>query len=75
MLADSAVAACKKYVEDHGSKYPIYDEKTGKGSKRYIRGDFYKDDWLSETGLPVKHFDLIYDYTVRPSRRNDVDLF
>ena len=67
VLADSAIAACKKYAEEHGSKYPVYSEKIGKGSKRYVRGDFYKDDWLSETGLGVKHFDLIYDYTVGSS--------
>lgn len=59
-----AVEACEKYAEQHGNDYAVRDEKIGKGSKKFVRGDFYKDDWLDQTGLGVKHFDLIYDYTV-----------
>lgn len=59
-----AVEACEKYATEHGSTYPVQDEKIGKGSKVFVQGDFYKDDWLERTGLGVKHFDLIYDYTV-----------
>jgi len=61
--SQKAVEACEKYVDEHGSSYPVRDEKIGKGSKKFVQVDFYKDNWLSETGLGVKHFDLIYDFT------------
>lgn len=63
-FSQKAVDECEKYAKEHGSEYPVRDEKTGKGSKKFLRGDFYRDDWLDETGLGAKHFDLIYDYTV-----------
>jgi hypothetical protein len=59
-----AVEACEMYAKEHASSYPVHDEKIGKGSKVFVQGDFYKDDWLEKTGLGVKQFDLIYDYTV-----------
>lgn len=59
-----AVEACEKYAKENESTYTVQDEKIGKGSKIFVQGDFYKDDWLEKTGLGVKHFDLIYDYTV-----------
>jgi hypothetical protein len=62
--SSKAVEACEKYAKEHGSSYPVQDEKIGKGSKVFVQGDFYKDDWLEKTGLGVKQFDLIYDYTV-----------
>jgi len=62
--SSAAVAACEKYAEEHAAEYPIDDAKVGKGSKVFVQGDFYKDDWLEKTGLGVKQFDLIYDYTV-----------
>jgi hypothetical protein len=61
----TAVEACKKYAQDNATKYPVYDEKIGKGSSTFIQGDFYATDWVEKTGLGVKTFDLIYDYTVR----------
>ena len=62
--SSKAVEASEKYAKEHGSSYPVQDETIGAGSKVFIQGDFYKDDWLEKTGLGVKHFDLIYDYTV-----------
>jgi hypothetical protein len=59
-----AVEACEKYAKERESTYTVQDEKIGKGSKVFVQGDFYKDDWLEKTGLGVKQFDLIYDYTV-----------
>jgi hypothetical protein len=59
-----AVEACDKYAKENESTYTVQDEKIGKGSKVFVQGDFYKDDWLEKTGLGIKHFDLIYDYTV-----------
>ena len=62
--SQKAVEACEKYAKEHGDTYTVQDDKIGKGSKVFIQGDFYKDDWLENTGLGVKRFDLIYDYTV-----------
>jgi hypothetical protein len=59
-----AVEACEKYAQENEGTYLVQDENIGKGSKVFVQGDFYKDDWLEKTGLGVKHFDLIYDYTV-----------
>lgn len=60
-----AVEACEQYAKEHGSSYAVQDREAGKGSKVFVQGDFYKDDWLEKIGRGVKHFDLIYDYTVR----------
>ena len=62
--SSKAVGACEKYAKEHGSTYSVQDEKIGKGSKVFVQGDFYKEDWLEKTGLGVRQFDLIYDYTV-----------
>lgn len=63
--AEDAVKAAKEYARDHAHDHPVRDDQIGKGSHKFVHGDFYKDDWLEEAG--VGHdgkFDLIYDYTV-----------
>lgn len=63
--ADDAVKACLQYEKEHAAEYPVQDEKTGKGSARFIQGDFYSDDWVESAGFGKgAKFDLIYDYTV-----------
>jgi hypothetical protein len=64
-IGEGAVKAANDYANDHGSEYPVRDEKAGKGSRKYVRGDFYKDDFLKDAGMREgEKFDLIYDYTV-----------
>lgn len=63
--AEGAFKACLEYAAEHAKDYPVQDERVGKGSRKYVRGDFYADDWLVEAGLDKNtKFDLIYDYTV-----------
>ena len=70
-----AVQSCEEYAKEHGSSYPVQDEKIGIGSKVFVQGDFYKDDWLEKTGLRVTHFDLIYDYTASTPPAQKLPLF
>ena len=53
------------------SKYPLHDSAVGRGEAKFVFGDFFKDDVLSETqgkssaagGGGSGQFDVIYDYT------------
>ena len=61
----TAVREAKAWAESHADDYNVKDEALGKGTRRYICGDFFKDDWLEEAGLGKSgKFELIYDYTV-----------
>lgn len=62
--SETAVEACHKFEEEHGSDYIIHDADLGEGTAQFAVGDFFKDDWLEETASPEHKFDLIYDYTV-----------
>ncbi|KAL6245948.1 hypothetical protein RBB50_007101 [Rhinocladiella similis] len=62
--AADALKACEEYQKDHEKDYPVKDEKVGRGSARFVQGDFYADEWLEKAGLSKDtKFDLIYDYT------------
>lgn len=64
-VSEDAVKAAKEYAKDSGSEYPAKDKGAGKGSSKFVHGDFYKDDFLRDAGLKEgERFDLIYDYTV-----------
>ncbi len=64
-VSADAVRIAIEYGEEHGSEYVVKDEKAGKGSRKYVNGDFYKNDFLTQVGLENgEQFDLIYDYTV-----------
>lgn len=66
----SAVKACEVYAKETEGQdlYKAKDEKLGKGSRTFVQGDFYADDWLERAGLgefgKEGVFELIYDYTV-----------
>ena len=65
--SEKALEACKEYAKQNEGNYPAYDEGVGKGSMKFLQGDFYSDEWLGKTGWAEgwdKKFDLIYDYTV-----------
>ena len=63
-VSPQAVVEAEKYGKEHESDYKIRDEQLGRGSRRYVNGDFYKDEWLKGAGIDGNTFDLIYDYTV-----------
>ena len=66
----TAVKACEKYAQETENEelYKARNTQNGKGSRVFVQGDFYADDWLERAGL-AEHgkegvFELIYDYTV-----------
>ncbi len=66
--SQKAYEACEAYAKENGDKYPVRDEKVGKGSITFVQGDFYANEWVEKLGLGRDlKFDLIYDYTVSGS--------
>ena len=64
-VSEGAVKAAEQYAEEHGNEYVVKDDKVGKGSRKFVHGDFYKNDFLGDAGMKGgEKFDLIYDYTV-----------
>lgn len=61
--SETAVTACRKFEEEHGSEYQVHDAEIGEGSAQFVVGDFFKEDWLAGVGGLEKKFDIIYDYT------------
>ncbi|KIX00861.1 uncharacterized protein Z518_09926 [Rhinocladiella mackenziei CBS 650.93] len=63
--SEGAFVACEEYAKEHADDYPVRDEKVGKGSTKFVKGDFYSDEWVESAGFGKDaKFDLIYDYTV-----------
>lgn len=56
-----AIEECEKFASERGGEY---ETKVSGGSRKFVQGDFYKDDWLEKLGMSGQKFDLIYDYTV-----------
>lgn len=69
-VSPKAVEAAELYAkETEGEElYSARDKELGKGSRMFVQGDFYADDWLETAGLSAQGtngiFELIYDYTV-----------
>lgn len=72
--SSTAVQACEKYAQETEGEelYKARDEKLGKGSRVFVQGDFYGDDWLARAGINEKEgvFELVYDYTVSHASLN-----
>lgn len=68
--AATALKACEVYAKETEDQdvYKAKDPNVGKGSRTFVQGDFYADDWLERAGLgefgKEGVFELIYDYTV-----------
>lgn len=68
--SSKAVEACEVYAKETENEqlYSVKDNEAGKGTRLFVQGDFYADDWLekAELGAYGKEgvFELIYDYTV-----------
>jgi hypothetical protein len=66
-----AAAAARKYLADPGKgplegEYVMRDKEVGRGNMCVLEGDYFEDGWLEgEEG-----FDVIYDNTVRPLKRD-----
>ena len=70
-VSEGAVKAAEDFAAEHGGQYSVRDEKVGKGSRKFVLGDFYKNDFLKDVGMEEgEKFDLIYDYTVCQSLLN-----
>lgn len=64
-VSAAALEACKQEEAKSEEKYPVRNQEVGRGKVTWVRGDFFKDDWLEKLGLELNSFHLIYDYTVR----------
>lgn len=56
-----AIEECEKFAKERGDEYEIMVQG---GSRKFVQGDFYEDDWREKLGMCGQKFDLIYDYTV-----------
>ena len=68
-VSENAVKVAEEYLKEPGDgplegEYKVADDKIGKGATKCLLGDFFKDDWLHETGGLGGGFDVIYDNTV-----------
>lgn len=63
-VSDKAVELCVQEQQKNGDKYPVKDESVGYGTVTFLKGDFFRDEWIEKIPGSGK-FDLIYDYTVR----------
>lgn len=63
-VSTKAVELCEEFARGNCNEYPVKNTEVGSGEIKFIAGDFFLDDWVSDTG--GKTFELIYDYTVNP---------
>jgi len=64
-VSRTAVEAARVLAREQGedqSKYPLRDDRVGRGNASFILGDFFNNDFLSEVG-DAGPFDIVYDYT------------
>lgn len=62
-VSEAAVKRCYEEQEANGNNYPVRDESLGAGAVKFIHGDFFSTDWMTNIEGNGK-IDLIYDYTV-----------
>ena len=62
-VSQTAVKRCYEEQKATGHKYPVRDECSGAGAVKFMHGDFFGTEWMSNIEGDAK-FDLIYDYTV-----------
>lgn len=63
-MAKTAIDGCNELRAQEGDdpdKYPVSNADVGRGGTTFLKADFFKDDFLGQTG--GENFDLIYDYT------------
>lgn len=65
-ISPGAVEACEVYAKETENDDLYKDRGQGKGSRKFVNGDFYTDEFLSTAGVEGG-FELIYDYTVSQS--------
>lgn len=60
--SETVIEKDEQFAEGSGNKkeYAARNKDIGKGSVKFILGDFFSNDWFDGVG-----FDLIFDYTVR----------
>lgn len=62
-ISDAAINKCLAEQKTNAHKYPVHGQVGGGGTAKFIKGDFFSDEWLGALE-EKKTFDLIYDYTV-----------
>ena len=62
-VSQTAVKRCYEEQKVSGLDYPVQDQNSGPGAVKFLYGDFFGTDWISNVEGDGK-FDLIYDYTV-----------
>lgn len=60
-ISPGAVEACEVYAKETENEEMYQDRGQGKGSRKFVHGDFYSD---FQKDVGVDGFELIYDYTV-----------
>jgi SAM-dependent methyltransferase len=65
----TAIEAAKKLAVEERDSYPLQTKVDTRGAMHFVAGDFFQVDWEKEISSGGKGvFDLIYDYTVCPSK-------
>ena len=62
-VSEAAVKRCYEEQKANGHNYPVRDESFGAGAVKFIHGDFFSTDWMTNIQGDGK-IDMIYDYTV-----------
>ena len=62
-VSEAAVKRCYEEQKANGHNYPVRDKSVGAGAVKFIHGDFFSTDWMTNIEGDGK-IDLVYDYTV-----------
>ena len=62
-VSETAVKRCYEEQRANGHSYPVQDDASGVGLVKFMHGDFFDNDWMTDIEGDGK-VDLIYDYTV-----------
>lgn len=62
-VSKTAVDMAQAWAEEHTADYPMQDKAVGRGTAKFILGDFFSNDWIQQAD-GLNKFEFIYDYTV-----------
>ncbi|KAK8116291.1 hypothetical protein PG984_012793 [Apiospora sp. TS-2023a] len=64
-VSERAMAEARKNAEsiELEEVYPLKGEVQSRGTYKFLVGDFFGQDWVTESGVEGGKFDLIFDYT------------
>lgn len=69
-VSERAMTEARKNAEsiELDEAYPLKGEAQCRGTYKFLVGDFFGQDWVTESSVEGGKFDLIFDYTVSPLR-------